>query len=464
MSYEDPEKRMIRDPASFRDPASQVYFQDGKVYRLIDKSYQAEYRKLTDSGLYQDLINLGCLVPHIEILETLGTDSLVISPRRIPFISYPYEWSFSQLKAMALETLTINELAMDHGMTLKDASAYNLQWLSGAPCFIDTCSFTTYKPGKPWGAYTQFLRHFVAPLLLMKYSDPNDVRMLQYNIDGIPIQYASKRVPFHALFSIGMWAHVKSQSLNFVVNPKKPPKWKPSMSQLALNTLLHGLYKFIDKLTYKPKKNRGFMDYEHMGSYSLEAKQCKDSIVRSLLEGSRGFTVLDLGCNKGEYSVMAADMDKDVIAIDSEHDCINEVYIKAAAHNLNILPLIVDICNPSPGIGWAHCERKPFWERIGVVDCILALAFLHHVCIRNGVPLHIVADLLKDHCKSLIIEWIPPDDPKAVLLYGARETLPEYSHNQFLDAFSRYFDQISGFPIKGSGRIIYYMEGVKNGA
>jgi len=446
-------EEMTQDSASFRDPASTVYVGGGRVHRLIRPSYYDDYRHLMRSGLYDDLVGKGLLIPHQEIEKTYGKgEFIVIEPEIVPLVSYPYEWSFMHLKEAAAVTLAVNRLAMEKGMMLKDASAYNLQFLNGHMCFIDTCSFTRYTPGMPWGAYSQFLRHFVCPLLLMKYSSPQDAKLSQLYIDGIPVRYVSKRMPLHTLFSFGMWAHLRSQSLNFTVNPRR----KVSMSQYLVDTLLNNLAKFVKGLKYKTQSG-GWIDYEDMGSYNSEGLKHKAQAVRELIRASDCDRFLDIGCNVGAYSQIALTLGRSVVAIDSDHDCINQMW-STRCDQAGLTPLVVDICNPSPGIGWYNEERGTFWERLGEVDCILALAILHHLCIKENVNLCMVASVFAAHASDLIIEWVPPEDEKAQMLMGLKTEIPEYNHNRFLEAFGRFFRINSEVPIKGSGRIIYYME------
>jgi SAM-dependent methyltransferase len=443
--------RLQWDPASFRDPSSRVFASAGAVVRYIYSSYFPEYDHLMKSGLYKDLVEAGLMIPHREVKR--DQYCITISPEVVPFISYPYEWSFRQLSVAAFNTLQINRIAMKHGMMLKDASAYNMQVVKDRMCLIDTCSFMKYQPGMPWGPYSQFLRHFLGPMLLIKHFNPyTALKLLQTNIDGIPVPLVARLMPFSTRFNAGMWAHIFSQSLKFAVDPKR----SVTMNQMVLTTLLDNLQKFVGSLSYQPPAG-DFLQYAELGSYSHEALADKHRIVKECLGMVKGTSVLDLGCNTGDYSVMAAESGKQVISIDSNHDCIHAMHQN---YTLAILPLVVDLCQPSPGIGWANRERKPFWDRVGKVDCIMALAIIHHLCLKNNIPLDMVVYLLKDHARSLIIEWVPPEDKKSQLLLGQKK-VPTYDHQSFIKAFTRYYVVNRADQIKDSARIIYFMEGRK---
>jgi hypothetical protein len=183
-----------RLPGSFRDPAGHIVFINGQVHRRIESAGLAGYRRLIDSGLYATLTAKRLLIAHDELSGDLHSGAgLMLRPEQIPMISYPYEWSLSQLRDAALVTLDAQREALRAGMVLKDASAFNIQFLHGRPILIDTLSFEPYRGG-PWVAYRQFCQHFYAPLLLSATADPHLVRAASVFIDGLPLPMASRPV------------------------------------------------------------------------------------------------------------------------------------------------------------------------------------------------------------------------------------------------------------------------------
>lgn len=439
---------ILRDPASFRDPASNVYAGEDQVYREIYPPYFKEYDHFMDT-VYPELLAEEWIIPHKELSRT--AERIVIAPEMIDFISYPYEWTFTDLKRAALTTLRINQVALKHGMMLKDASAYNIQWYKGSWRLIDTCSFM-FRLDTPWPAYSQFLRHFVNPLLLMKYVHTHENKLSQIYLDGLTTGYTSNRLPWSAKFWPGYWIHVYSQTWAdvFKTERTRPPR----MSTIALTAFLTNLYTFVQGLEYKPVLDRGWIKYAELGSYTEAALKRKKEIVSSFLGFIRGRRLLDLGANTGEYSRMAGMRKWDVLAVDADHDC---MFNLNQWQTSNILPLVVDLNNPPPAIGWANRERRAFWDRIGKVDCTLALALIHHLSIRNNVPLGMVADLLADHTRYLIVEFVPQEDKQAKRLLAGKN-IPEYSRTVFLDEFSRRFKTIASSSILESMREIYLME------
>ena len=197
--------------SSFRDPSGFLFYEDGKLLRQINICYQKDYELLMESGLYDKLCQEKLLIPHTVIQNHTGIDNncyAVIQPEEIRFISYPYEWSFSQLKDAALATLEIQRISLQFGMTLKDASAYNIQFHKGKAIFIDTLSFEIYQEGKPWDAYKQFCQHFFAPMALMSYTDIRLNQLLKIYMDGIPLDLAGRLLPFKTKMSFSMLMHL----------------------------------------------------------------------------------------------------------------------------------------------------------------------------------------------------------------------------------------------------------------
>jgi hypothetical protein len=430
----------MQENSSFRDPSAQVT-DDGKtITRMVYESYLPEYRHLMESGLYEALVEKQLLIPH---KEGLSNDSvLYILPERVNFISYPYEWCFSMLKEAALVTLEVNSIALKYGMMLKDASAFNIQYHKGKMTLIDTTSFMFYEPGMPWGAYRQYCQHFLYPLLCMKALNSN---VWKGNIEGITASEAVKLIPnrYRAVPAYAM--HLYAQASERTSDSLKQMK----IPSVALQALLNHLEKFTESLKKAPKP--GWIDYANAGSYTEKADRSKTDIICTWLDSIPDGKLVDLGANLGSYSDMAVFYGHKVIAVDSDPDCVNEMI-----NNKGFLPLVVDLCNPTPTMGWNNTERKSFLDRLHV-DTILALALIHHLCIGNNVPLIKVAQMFAEHCHTLIIEFVPPDDKQAVKLKG-NKNIPEYNQDLFLAVFNDYFRVKEHAQIVDSKRALFLME------
>lgn len=439
---------MTIETSSFRDPSGNVVIENGEYYRRIYRDYFPTYIELMESGLYKELTDKALLIPHTEVDSNNGY--IKIKPRQIPFISYPYEWCFSMLKEAAVKTLEINKIAMQYGLQLKDASAYNMQFYKNKMTLIDTLSFMDWTPGQPWYAYPQFLRHFLNPLLLMSDCDCKLGQLSKFYLDGIPSNITARLLPNLKRLSVPYITHVFSQAMKL-----KTTKTDVVMLPVVLNTILTNLDLFIRGLKYKTKSD--WTQYQEAYSYTENAYIRKRDIVSSLLAGSPMGKLADFGTNTGEFAKLAYPLGHKVIAIDNDHDCVESIYNGIN----NILPLVVDICNPSPAIGWLNTERKSFLER-GKFDTVLALALIHHLCIGNNVPLTKVAQMFAGCCKhTLIIEWVPPDDKQALKLsLNGKKNVPAYTEDIFINEFGNYFSFALPTPITESSRKIYLMRRV----
>jgi len=455
---------MIADasvPGSFRDPSGFLFRRDGRLYRQVNESYRSDYDRLMESGLYRDLTEEGLLVPHDETSEPQmsGGGSIVIQPETIPFISYAYEWSFSQLQDAALATLSIEKKALEHGMSLKDASAYNIQFRGCRPVLIDTLSFEQYREGEPWVAYRQFCQHFLAPLALMSHTDVRLSQLLRVNIDGIPLDLASHLLPSKTRLALGLATHIHLHAQaqrRYADKPVKPAGRK--MSRMAFLGLIDNLESTAKKLTWKPVGTE-WGDYYAATNYSDASLEHKAQILADCLERVNPKTVWDLGANTGRFSRIAADRGIPTVAFDIDPAAVEHDYLDCRKRDeKNLLPLLSDLTNPSPAIGWQNRERQSLIER-GPCDTALALALVHHLAIGNNLPFNMIVDFLAGICRTLVIEFVPKSDSQVKRLLATREDIfPAYTREGFEQAFSARFAIIVSSPVKGSERTIYLME------
>ena len=455
---------MIADasvPGSFRDPSGFLFRRDGRLYRQVNESYRSDYDRLMESGLYRDLTEEGLLVPHDETSEPQmsGGGSIVIQPETIPFISYAYEWSFSQLQDAALATLSIEKKALEHGMSLKDASAYNIQFRGCRPVLIDTLSFEQYREGEPWVAYRQFCQHFLAPLALMSHTDVRLSQLLRVNIDGIPLDLASHLLPSKTRLALGLATHIHLHAQaqrRYADKPVKPAGRK--MSRMAFLGLIDNLESTAKKLTWKPVGTE-WGDYYAATNYSDASLEHKAQILADCLERVNPKTVWDLGANTGRFSRIAADRGIPTVAFDIDPAAVEHDYLDCRKRDeKNLLPLLSDLTNPSPAIGWQNRERQSLIER-GPCDTALALALVYHLAIGNNLPFNMIVDFLAGICRTLVIEFVPKSDSQVKRLLATREDIfPAYTREGFEQAFSARFAIIVSSPVKGSERTIYLME------
>jgi ribosomal protein L11 methylase PrmA len=384
----------------------------------------------------------------------------VLRPERIDFISYPYEWSFGQLKDAAALTLEIQERALGKGFTLRDSSAYNVQFRSGRPVFIDTLSFEPWEEGKPWAAYKQFCEHFLLPLTLMSSTDIRCGTLLRSHVEGIPLDLGSRLLPrrswasLSAVLHIHLHAWAQGRYAGTAVNTAAKGK---RLSQQSLLTLIKNLSTAIQRLSWKPSGTE-WADYTSDNNYSDTATQSKRDLVVAHLRDAAARTVWDLGANTGEYSRAARQVASQVVAFDVDPAAVERNYRRVRSENESgILPLLLDLTNPSPSQGWAGRERMSLEER-GPADAILALALIHHLAIGHNLPLERIASYLSRLGRSLIIEFVPKSDSQVKrLLLSRPDIFPEYTQEGFEAAFGRHYAIKAAGRVAESERTLYFM-------
>ena len=446
---------MLREPSSFRDPSGFVYTEGGTVYRAVSDGYAAVYDRLIGSGLYGALQERGWLVAHEE---TSGPDAegryRTLRPEPIPFISYPYEWSFHQLKDAALLTLDIQRLALERGMVLKDASAYNVQFFRGRPVLIDTLSFNPYADGEPWIAYRQFCRHFLAPLALMSRTDIRLGKLGSLDIDGISLDLAASLLPKRSRLTLGLGAHIHLQASGTRMAQARPEADKgAAVSKIRLLGILSNLEATIRGLE-PVRQPTVWHGYYGNTNYSSEAAAHKEEVIAGWLERLAPATVWDAGANDARFSRLASSRGIWTLATDIDPYAVDDAY---GLGDPSLLPLIVDLANPSPAIGWGNSERRSFLERVQT-DLVMALALVHHLAIGYNLPLERIADLFADAGRQLAIEFVPKRDSKVRQLLSTREDIfADYDEAGFEEAFRRRFEIVERIAVKDSERTLYLM-------
>ncbi len=452
--------------SSFRDPNGFLFKRDGKLYRQVNQRYAGDYSHLMTSGLYEKLTKAGQMIGHTEV-EIPPSDAdnsfKVIQPDLVPFISYPYEWSFSQLKDAALRTLSIQKRAIKFGMSLKDASAYNIQFFQGRAVLIDTLSFEIYREGEPWTAYKQFCQHFLAPLALMAKKDIRLNQLLRIYIDGVPLDLASRLLPFSTRFNFGLLTHihlharVQSRYADKEIQVNNPSK-NSTVSKDALLNLIDNLADTINKLEWQPAGTE-WGNYYQITNYSNSGFDHKKELVAGWTKKINPAMVWDLGANNGEFTRLASALGIPSIAFDIDPAAVEQNYRKVKADKeTNLLPLLLDLTNPSPAIGWHNRERDSITER-APAGMIFALAIIHHLAISNNVPLPKTAEFFADIGNWLIIEFVPKNDSQVQKLLTSRlDIFDHYDKESFESSYSEYFKIHECVPVNGSERFLYLME------
>lgn len=449
-------------PSSFRDPSGFLFTRGKTLYRQVNKSYKKNFDYLISSGLYKALVNEKLLIPHggVDIKHRVTDDAYkVIKPQLVPFVSYPYEWCFSQLKDSALLTLKIQKKALEFGMTLKDASSFNTQFLNGMPIFVDTLSFEIYREGYPWIAYKQFCEHFLAPLALMSKKEVRLNQLLRIHIDGVPLDLASKLLPLNTYLNFQLLSHIHLHAKSQKYFSKRKVKTSKTVSKRALLGLIDNLESSINKLKWEPKGTIWGKYYDET-NYSQKALANKKRLVEMFLDKAKPKSLVwDIGANIGLFSRLVSDKGILTISFDLDPAAVEKNYRKVRKNSeVNILPLLTDLTSPSPGVGWDNKERESLTSR-GPAETTLALALIHHLAIANNLPFEKIAHFFAKVSNFLIIEFVPKSDSNVKRLLASREDIfKKYSRQEFESQFEKFFKILSVEKILGSKRTLYLMK------
>jgi SAM-dependent methyltransferase len=465
-----------RDGGSFRDPSGFVFEYGHHIYRAVDDRVLAIWKNLSASGAAGAWMRAGMLVGTRTVSDAVTEAALrAVAPAaggflqhaRVPVISYPYEWSPTMLADAGRLTLKLQIALLTHGLALKDATAYNVQFVGAQPVFIDLPSIEAPARADLWYALGQFQRMFTQPLLLHRRRGVSLRGYFLNCLDGaapedIVGQFSRwERMLPGVFFDVTLPAWLAARAAR---QPEAPSAFRSgeaeSESKRRVQAQVWNLRRVDKKLARlaKPKKaGSAWSGYTDACGYSAAATAGKSDAIRDFLRQARPATVLDVGCNTGHYALLAARSGARVIAIDQDLACVDAVYRRARADRAAVLPLCVDLANPSPAIGFLNRERAAFLER-AASDCVLALAVLHHLHVTANLPLTGIRDLFEVVArKYLVLEFVPQRDPMFARLTRFRaETFPDYSLQRCLEVFGARFDLIRQTPVADTGRTLHF--------
>lgn len=448
-----------REPSSFRDPSGYIFYHDGMAYRAIMPCYQTIFQQFLSSGLYQKLLELGLILPFENVAKDFFSIQAenVIQPQYIEWISYPYEWSYSQLQDAALLTLRIQKIAIRYGMNLKDASAYNIQLVHGKPVLIDHLSFEPYDESKPWIAYGQFCRHFLNPLIISKYTPNNAAILLKEYIDGISSPWTSSILPAQSWLSPLVWAHIHLHA-RAVANYKDAEKNVLS-SHFGIQKMQAILTQLHDGIQTLKPKNRNSIWNQYYELHAYEDAHKKIEFVEKKLALLSPKIVIDMGANTGKYALIAEKYAAHVIAMDSDESSIDHLYHEVKNKSIaKISPIVADIVHPSPAIGWNLKERKSLLERLPKNSTVLALAITHHLFITSDIRWEMMVRFFSDYAAHLLVEFISPEDIQCqTLMKNKMKSFEDYTEQNFIAEFEKKYVIQDTSRLSDDKRVLYYM-------
>ncbi|SBT41560.1 class I SAM-dependent methyltransferase [Micromonospora narathiwatensis] len=441
MAVSDADARV--EPGSFRDPGNRVFHRRGEVLRGLDERSTRDWRALAASDFFRDLLAAGKVCGTEELLPT-PVDlpwATVLRHERIPFVSHPYEWSYGMLRDAALLHLEVLRSAVTAGFTTKDGSAYNLQWRGATPVFIDVGSFEPARDGEPWAGYRQFCQTLLYPLLLQAHLGLDFQPWLRARIDGIePEQMrrlfsGARRLRPGVLTHVHLHGAMQDHHAHASTSDVRAQLRAAGYSRELVLATVRGLEKLVRRLDVRPGESH-WSDYQRTCAYSVPDRRAKEDFVDRAAEVTVPGLALDLGANDGRYARIAARHADHVVAVEQDPTVVDALYrVLRDERERRILPLVMDLADPSPGGGWRGVERAGFADRARA-DLVLALALVHHLAIGRNVPLVEVLDQfagLTVPGGTLVVEFVHPEDPMARRLLANKPDglFPDYRREGF---------------------------------
>ena len=471
--------------SSFRDPAGCCFDCEGRVLRVVYSDACGDLARLLDLPITKEFCSKKKLVesralektelqessipPEIEPLLNQHADALLIEHEKIPFTSYAYEWCPAMLLEAARLTLDLAQAFLEAGYGLKDATPSNILFRGPTAVFVDLLSFERRDPHDPiWLPYGQFLRTFLLPLALNQTFRMSLADVFINRRDGVE--------PNAVYEMCGFWQRLSRPFLEFVTIPhwlekscrttssnryaRKALK-DPQRAAFVLNSLFERLKRRCANCSMEASRTSLWSNYSNCHRYTSSEMSLKEAFVATALQQTRPRNVLDVGCNTGQFSFLAAETGALVVSIDSDPAVVESLWLECQRRQLHILPLVIDICRPSPGLGWRNQEQSSFLDRAaGRFDLVMALAVIHHLLVSDGIPWDRLCDMLSVLTNRwVILEFITAEDPMFQVLVRGRENLfSDWNSDRFEAICSHHFQIIRSEELKPSRRRLYLLE------
>lgn len=455
---------MSADPASFRDPSGRVYLQNGRVFRTVSASAAADFEFARRNEALNRHVAAGGVIETREVAANdadapRAAAAHIVEHPRLPFISYPYEWSFSLLKAAALHHLDLQLSVLNSGVALSDATAYNVQFVGPRPIFIDPLSFTAYRDGDYWKAHRQFCEQFLNPLLMHAILGVPHNDWFRGSLEGVSTPMMARLIPPHRRLSWNVYSQVilpaQLQTGSNSLEQASATAARP-LPKTAYIGMLTGLRGWIAKMRPKGADKSVWADYATNNSYVQGEYEAKKRFIADYAAATKPKMLWDFGCNTGKYSEIALNNGAaSVVGFDFDHGALEGAYARAVERKLDFLPLFQDASNPSPGQGWSSEERASLMRRTHGVEGLVALAFIHHIAIGRNVPLDRVVDWLVRLAPTGVIEFVPKGDPMVQRLLALREDIfPDYTIEAFKEHILGHARITKEETITDAGRVL----------
>ena len=456
----------VFDPGSFRDPLSKVFRKDGAVYRGLRDEAAEDFERLEQTEFYGRAQSSGSLVSTARTSEPMSGDwAAVLAHETIDPISYPYEWTFAMLKEAALLQLRLTREALHEQMLTKDASSYNVQFVGTRPTFIDIGSFERLRPAEPWRGYDQFGRLFLYPLVAQAVAGVRFQPLLRGSLDGLAASDVAAMIHGRRRLDRGLLLHVRAQAraqrrLEDAPAGQEAELRAAGFGPKVLDAQLASLQRLVERLRWEPARST-WSDYAGRSHYTDEDLRVKEGFVERVVSKLTAPKVLDIGTNDGRFAELAVEAGaRSVIAVDSDPLVVDRLYRRLHdAGSEAILPLVVDMVDPSAARGWRSQERPTFVSRVEP-DLVLCLAVVHHLALTHTVPFDLIVEQLADFGCPVVVELPHADDPMVRRLLARKRagSFTHYGRSEFEAAVGRRFRVSATETIPSGTRTLYLLE------
>lgn len=446
-------------PGSFRDPASRVVLDGEKVLRVLDERGLEGWRALSATEFFSSAVADGRLIDAVELADPPEGSAAALEHPRIPFISYPYEWTFSMLKDAAILQLDLLEGALSAGLTIKDATPYNVQFVDGRPVFIDIGSFETYREGEPWIGYRQFTRQFLFPLLLRAWVGVPFQPWLRGDLEGLTSGQMARLLPFRRRFNTSALLHVRLQARMEARMADRAARRELSEAGFSAEMILVNVKKLrslIQSLEWEHGED-GWSTYVDC-SHVTRDRTTKSEFLTSVLQRLAPRRVVDMGANDGHFSQIAAESGALAVAVDSDEAVLDDLYRRSTGSGPAVV--LTDLSNPSPAQGWAGEERASLIERTHP-DLVIGYGLIHHLIYGASIPPREVVRWLAAFGCPVILEFVSPADEMVERLVGNK--LPHELHGdreeaEFRALLDPLFEIVEEQTLTSGTRVLFALE------
>ncbi|MFL6205010.1 MAG: methyltransferase [Acidimicrobiales bacterium] len=456
------------DPGSFRDPLSRVFVDEGAVWRGLRGEGLADFEAYAATAAYARSQADGRVIGTraVPVAETpLGPGwAGALRHDRVRVVTYPYEWAFSMLKDAARLQLELSREALAEGILTKDATSYNVQFDGSVPVFIDVGSFERLVPGQPWPGYRQFCELFLNPLYVQAIGGVAFQPLLRGSVHGLSPSVTAKLIGGRKRFRRDLFTHVRlharAEARYADADAERDVRGelqRAGFGPKLIDAQLANLQKAVERTEWEESAST-WSSYSERGHYSDADLDAKEAFVTSATAALSAPTVLDLGANDGRFSRVAVAAGASLaIAVDGDHLVVDHLYRALRQEGeRRILPLVMDLSDPSPGLGWRGRERPSFVDRVRP-DLVLCLAVIHHLAISGTVPFPEIVSFLHDFSAPLVVEMPHRDDPMATRLLARKRAglFDHYDRPQWEAALAERFDVEEQVTLPSGTRTLY---------